>query len=555
MANYWDVGYNGAGAFPRTQMLVMGSGGFWSKDKVVAIVGGTPVSGYSDVVALTDGLGQDVVKLAGPSGLFVVDMEAAVTPNVIGLLNHNVGVSIDIVLSNASNLASPTLTTSFIPESPVAFIDLRGFSFAASRYIGYRINGNAVPITIGELFAGEAEIFDGPIEGESLEVTYVAARDFNGTEHGIDYVTTSGFGTRAIRASFDFRDELDRFRDLLDAAADADQSLLFIPCSRHQEGFWVEWPEEHEASFTSVIINKFSIDLIEEVFSIIGTGTPLAAEVDEEDEVPVETFDCLGSDYLQDWSDGDADIAFDDEVYQRAPGGSDPTDAVYPEIHGAEAMKFVAGGGPAGENVVDGDTFDGGTYGVAGIWFDHDIAVTGAYRVATMYRPTTAAWDYHDIGGTYAPLLHLLKSNNDSSIKLNLNLFTPASPVIDVRWHSWDDFNVLTEDIPAPGLSRANTENKWILFEIEFKPGEVTGTGTTPTDVAPDGYIRIYYTNITASGARTLLYEATNADLVLNMHLHSWLSGFANRNYIKGSLVGYNGLYGQQTNLRFCPLG
>lgn len=273
--NYWTEGYDGLGAFPPSKTGLMGLSQCASRGKLPTVHIGTPIANFDDPSVLTDGLGQRVMKFEEDSVQIDLDLGTPTALDVVGVLNTNAD-GVCVYVSNNADYSDPLLIQRFTPDKRVGWLDLRGFELDPGRYLRfiltgtiYTIRDTPVKITVAEVFAGTLVQFDGPIR--SIKTRTISPRDGDYSQHGSLDPLLSEAQTRVVDVGLLlFADEIDSFAAVLEEAGLTGENFLFIPWTRKQFGFWLEWPEGRSFGFPNNVHREVSLQFVEEMFSIIG---------------------------------------------------------------------------------------------------------------------------------------------------------------------------------------------------------------------------------------------------------------------------------------------
>ncbi len=259
MPDYWVDG-----PYAPIQTMMAGPSQILSYGKTVTVSGASTVSNYDDLSVLTDGHVKSVVKL-NAAGTFIVDLASNVLPNIVALLNHNF-TSVRIRFSASAALTSPVIDQTFATTKRAAYLDLRSFTFGAARYMGIT-PGNSNPI-LAEIVIATAVLFDGPLL--SLSMDEYSPQMLKPTPFGVIEVVRSGVLHRTLQAVFEFASDVDTFTDILEECSLQDRNFLFVPESRVQEVFWIEWLETYDKGITNALTTPFgAFNLLEEAYSVI----------------------------------------------------------------------------------------------------------------------------------------------------------------------------------------------------------------------------------------------------------------------------------------------
>lgn len=227
--------------------------------------------------------------------------------------------------------------------------------------------------------------------------------------------------------------------------------------------------------------------------------------------------------------------AYDVTAYERTPSGSDAPDPLNPYVVATDEVE-VSGGLLT---VKDGNDSN---WSLAGVSFGGFGDLEDGFWDATQgcaavdYIFTSGALNDVNIG----PLMLVQKNelHPDSPYPLRLvledNLDSPQTFNLRVGGQGWDG------DIEDTSINfdRAELEDIATTVRVEWQCGTATLSGSPPsiTDVAHDGFIRVYWHGV-------LILELTGLDLYISDDQGgpNWANGFS---------VGYSGLMGTVSSVR-----
>jgi hypothetical protein len=224
------------------------------------------------------------------------------------------------------------------------------------------------------------------------------------------------------------------------------------------------------------------------------------------------------------------------------PHGATPRDSDYPEVGLTDTIKIISNGT---RNVLAANTnwLNAGVVWdrigtVAGVgskypnWFD----ASGALIYYADYHITTASL----AANSYAPLLYLMETESFGPVRLNLDLFSTPTYVVELFAQRWNTSNL---NVSSTTITKATIENKRIRFQIALTPGTMTVSGTTVLD---DGSLVISMIDLDTL-VETVLYSYTGQSFYLSYA--GELLGGGNSvpadNHLVGVQVGYAGLIGE----------
>jgi hypothetical protein len=235
---------------------------------------GVPVTINGPVVSseygrgrLVDGASDHPCRMGWGTVQITLDLEQTRTPNIVGVLNHNIDFDRVIGVTNEAGL-----DRGFGARDPNCWIDLRGFPTTA-RYWTLAINSNSVPVSIGEIVIATGTVFrDGLWEGEpgfAEKLSYPGFRDE--TEYKKTYLSASGAVVRTAEPSLRM-DEADRvkLRAITTEALGANRRrVLVVPSSRINDIWFCDWPSTEEATFENPMQRTGSLPFYEMVGSVL----------------------------------------------------------------------------------------------------------------------------------------------------------------------------------------------------------------------------------------------------------------------------------------------
>ena len=270
--DYWTVGYDGLCGFPLCQTLLVTTN--WARDAVISLREGA--SAFSDTYSdarLVDGTLTTAYRLSSRAGMVILDLGEPRTPDVFAVLSHNLypNMVVAAIGSNSSDMSSPVVTAGFVARRPVAWVDLRGYTFAPARYwaLDVPFRHGVRGMSIGELVVGAAVEFDGIIEPN---FTIIPRRweVGNVTEHGAVVVYRTGTAQRTCNLSMRVTTEDEsRLRSVVRGIGENDRRMLVVPSSRTHEALWVESVPRFLRPVRNGREATLSLDLIEETLGAV----------------------------------------------------------------------------------------------------------------------------------------------------------------------------------------------------------------------------------------------------------------------------------------------
>jgi hypothetical protein len=213
---------------------------------------------------LTDGQTDRPMRASWDTMSVTLDLGGTFTPNLLGLLGHNIDHGRVIGVTNEAGLAR-----GFGGRDPNCWIDLRGFPTSA-RYWTIFVNSNSVPVSICEIVIATATVFQHGlwVGGLTEKLSYPGYRDL--TEYLQTYISMSGALVRSTDTSLQV-DEQDRLK----LAAISSEVLvsggrvLVVPNSRINDIWFCEWPVIEEATYENQVLRTMGLPLYEPPASLV----------------------------------------------------------------------------------------------------------------------------------------------------------------------------------------------------------------------------------------------------------------------------------------------
>lgn len=216
---------------------------------------------------LVDGSSDQPCRFAWGTVQITLDLGAAVTPTLVGLLNHNIDTGRVIGITNEQGL-----NRGFGGRDPNCWIDLRGFPTTA-RYWTIAINDNTVPVSIGEIvIATMTEFRHGLWEGEpgfTERLVYPGFRET--TEYLKAYISTSGALIRTSEPQVRVNDDdwLQLEAIATEVLAVTGRRVLVVPSSRINDVWFCDWPTTEEVVYENPMERTLRLTLLEVVGSVL----------------------------------------------------------------------------------------------------------------------------------------------------------------------------------------------------------------------------------------------------------------------------------------------
>lgn len=222
------------------------------------------ISSDYTVERLADGRTDRVMRAAWETMAITIDCGEPCTPNLLGVLGHNIDHGRVIGVTNDAGLAR-----GFGGRDPNCWIDLRGFPTTA-RYWTVFVNVNSVPVSMCEVVIATATVFeDGFWEGEFTEqVKYPGYRDQ--TEFLKTYLSASGAINRSASPNVRLSEE-DRVKlaAITEEVMTTGGRVLVVPSSLINDIWYCEWPPLEELTYPNQRLRTLSLPLYEPPSSLV----------------------------------------------------------------------------------------------------------------------------------------------------------------------------------------------------------------------------------------------------------------------------------------------
>lgn len=249
--------------FPRVVAMLARPSQIWSLGKTVTA--NAPVlSSLYPLSRLTDGSMDQPARVPYGTVQFTVDLGATRTPNLVGLLNHNIDHGRVIGVMNEAGLLR-----GFGARDPNCWLDLRGFPTTA-RYWTFAINSNSTPVSLSEIVIATADLFeDGLFEGEFIEeLEYPQQREL--AEYNQQYISISGGLLRKSSASLKVNATDQAKIDAVFAEVGVSGGrVLMVPSSRVNDIWYLDWPAESPYTYPNQTERKLPLTLQEQVGAVL----------------------------------------------------------------------------------------------------------------------------------------------------------------------------------------------------------------------------------------------------------------------------------------------
>ena len=206
--------------------------------------------------------------------MVILDLGEPRTPDVFAVLCHNLfeGMVVAAIGSNNASMSAPVVTAGFRARRPIAFVDLRGYTFAPARYwaldipFRYGIRG----ATLGEIVIGPTTAFDGGVIDAQAPITPRSWEVTNATETGtfVKYLTGTAQRTCNLSIVVTEEDEV-LLRGVMREIGTTDKKLLVIPSSLHPEALWAQSVPRYQRVRRNHREFSTSLDLLEETLGAV----------------------------------------------------------------------------------------------------------------------------------------------------------------------------------------------------------------------------------------------------------------------------------------------
>jgi hypothetical protein len=238
--------------FPIVRTLIVPPSQLWSAGATAAWAGAA-VERYPASRA-TDGSSARATRSVYTTDQLTVTLSGSQTPNIFGVLNHN--IDYDLVAA----FSAPGLLRGAAARRPSFWLDLRGFPVTTNSFT-LAVNGNSRPITIGELVIATGFEFDGVLRALPDEDIY-APQERGLLEYGKVAISASGSIVRTISLEL-VLDAAQRalFEQVADEAGLSGDKVIIVPDSRKNDIWFVNWPDVYEVDYPKSDIADMAVRL------------------------------------------------------------------------------------------------------------------------------------------------------------------------------------------------------------------------------------------------------------------------------------------------------
>lgn len=183
---------------------------------------------------------------------------SSITPNIFGVLNHNLDPGLIIGVSNNAGL-----NRGFSVRDPNCWIDLRGFPTTAATWT-LIINGNSLPVSIGEIVIATGSEIKGSIEAPLKEEIF-----FPGYKDELEYqkVWLSASGAMVRRLPLPLvltREEYAILDPMLDEIGVSGGRLIVVPSTLVNDIWFAEIQNRNDFTFRNPAEVSVNMELVEE---------------------------------------------------------------------------------------------------------------------------------------------------------------------------------------------------------------------------------------------------------------------------------------------------
>ena len=271
--DYWVVGYDGLGHFPPARSLLLTEN--WARDATITLAEGAGAFNEDSYPAsrLVDGTLATAFRMVSRAGMIILDLGEPLTPDVFAVLCHNLYAPMVVAAlgSNNADMSSPVVTAGFNARHPVAWVDLRGYTFVPARYwaldipFRYGVRG----ASIGEIALGPVDEYRGIVDpGFTISPRRwtVSSVTENGTP--IHYLTGTSQRTCNMTLRMTVEDEI-VFHAAVREIGHSDKRMLVVPSSLTHEAVWVESVPRLQRPWRNHRETTVSFDLLEETLGAV----------------------------------------------------------------------------------------------------------------------------------------------------------------------------------------------------------------------------------------------------------------------------------------------
>lgn len=235
--------------FPTVRTLIAPPSQVWSRSGTATL--GSAKARYPASNAV-DGITDSVARSTATTDSLAVDLGSAQTPNIFGVINHNIthGLVCGFQASTSGGFGSLALDRAAAARAPNFWLDLRGFP-ASAQYWRLNVNATASALSIGEVVVATGFEFDGVLKDPPREDLHVYSERAT-LEYGRTTISSSASIHRSTTLTLSMTAaDLVNFEQICDeVGALSDERIVVVPDSRRNDVWFVEWPQQRDISYT-----------------------------------------------------------------------------------------------------------------------------------------------------------------------------------------------------------------------------------------------------------------------------------------------------------------
>lgn len=209
----------------------------------------------------TDGILGHVTVVNEITAAFAVDLGSAKSPDIVGVLQHN--ITSGIVRFQGSNVAD---FSALVLDEPVGvqetrlWVDLRSLGSHAARYWRLLVTANANALRLGELVLATVVTMPGH-QWDYTEATDYAEYSAGTTDYGVLVRRKQGFAIRSRSVRWAGPDRLaETLLAVSDYAGRYPGPVIWVPDDRDADIWMVDWPDDLQRA--QVIDNRQELRLV-----------------------------------------------------------------------------------------------------------------------------------------------------------------------------------------------------------------------------------------------------------------------------------------------------
>ena len=243
--------------FPPGRTLIAPASQVWSRAGSASL--GSPRTNYP-AANLIDGSTTLAARSTSPTDAATITLGGAQEPNIFGIIGHNISYGL---VCGFRTLSGETLNRGAAARRPNFWLDLRGFPASSASWQFY-VNGNARPISLGEIVIATGFEFDGTIITEPEE-QIAFPQERARLEYGRIAISASGSLVRRmqLRLSLTDTDKVNLLQISTEAGGSAGPALpvVVVPSTHRNDIWYVEWPQIYEEDFTVGETDRIEVTL------------------------------------------------------------------------------------------------------------------------------------------------------------------------------------------------------------------------------------------------------------------------------------------------------